>query len=95
MLGRHVMEGKEIRVELTLKLDTRSYGQLSQEDLVEYLRARLVNVLGFRGRLKQLRIVVPKSRSTSMGISAFWSIDAIHGHAGTAPRFNVWTTRRR
>ena len=56
------MAGKEIKVELTLKLDSQKYGSLTNEDLLEYLRSRLVNVLGFRGQLKGLRVIKPPSK---------------------------------
>ena len=57
------MAGREIKVELTLKLDSQKYGDLSQEDLTEYLRSRLINVLGFRGQLKDLRVIKSTSKN--------------------------------
>jgi hypothetical protein len=51
------MAGKEIKVELTLRVDPQKYGNLTQEELAEYLRSRLINVLGFRGQLKDLRVL--------------------------------------
>ena len=51
------MAGKEIKVELILRVDSQKYGDLTQEELAEYLRSRLINVLGFRGQLKDLRVL--------------------------------------
>ena len=56
------MDDNTITVTMTLEIDGRWSAQMSEGDLIEYLTAKLDNNLGFRGRVKKLRLV---SRKTS------------------------------
>ena len=56
------MDDNAITVTMTLEIDGRWSAQMSEGDLIEYLTAKLDNNLGFRGRVKKLRLV---SRRTS------------------------------
>ena len=56
------MDDNTITVTMTLKIDGRWSAQMSEEDLIEYLTAKLDNNLGFRGRVKKLRLVSPKAK---------------------------------
>ena len=59
------MDDNTITVTMTLKIDGRWSAQMSEEDLIEYLTAKLDNNLGFRGRVKKLRLV--SQRTTESG----------------------------
>jgi len=51
------MEKIEIRVKAVLELDEKWANNQTTEELVEYLRARVNNSLGFRGQIKKLKLV--------------------------------------
>ena len=59
------MDDNTIMVKMTLTIDGRWSAQMSEEDLIEYLTAKLDNNLGFRGRVKKLRLV--SRRTTESG----------------------------
>jgi len=44
----------KIRLNVTLELDQKWAGQLTKEELAEYLKARLNYSLGFRGQVKKM-----------------------------------------
>lgn len=47
-------DNKQIKFNVTLKLDEKWVKKFSREELLEYLKARLNYSLGFRGRVKRL-----------------------------------------
>jgi len=51
------MSDKEITFKVTLKLDEKWAGNLSREELIEYLKARLSSSMGFRGEVKTLVVL--------------------------------------
>jgi hypothetical protein len=51
------MEQIKIEVKATLQLDEKWANTQTTEELVEYLKARLNSSLGFRGRIKRLKLV--------------------------------------
>jgi hypothetical protein len=54
--GKPVQE-IEITLKATLQLDENWASNQTTEEMVEHLRARLNNSLGFRGQIKKLRLV--------------------------------------
>ena len=59
------MDDNMITVKMTLRIDGRWSAQMSEEDLIEYLTAKLDNNLGFRGQVKKLRLA--SKRTTGSG----------------------------
>jgi hypothetical protein len=57
------MDDNTITLKMTLTIDGRWSAQMSEEDLIEYLIAKLNNNLGFRGQVKKLRLVSPKAKN--------------------------------
>ena len=51
------MEEIEVKLKATLQLDEKWANNQTTEELVDYLKARLNNSLGFRGEIKKLKVV--------------------------------------
>ena len=51
------MKGTEIKFKVTINLEEKWAKNLSQEELLEYIKARLNSSLGFRGQIKKLTVL--------------------------------------
>ena len=51
------MDSRQIIFKVTLEVDDKWAGNLTQEEVVEHIRERLNSSLGFRGQVKRFRIV--------------------------------------
>lgn len=47
----------EIKFKATLKLDEKWVGKQTTEQLIEYIKTKINNSLGFRGQVKNLTVV--------------------------------------
>ena len=50
------MDNSEIKVRVTLKLDEKWASNLSREELIEFIKVKLENSLGFRGRVEEVKV---------------------------------------
>lgn len=58
------MHDIEFTFEVTLELDEEWASNQTADELIEYIKDRIHNSLGFRGQIKRLRAVGPKRTST-------------------------------
>ena len=58
------MSNSEVSITMTLKLDEEWSQHQDEDELVDYLRARIDSSLGFRGRIKRLRLVAKRSETS-------------------------------
>ena len=54
------MEANQITAKVTLNLDEKWASNLTSEELNDYIRTRLDFALGFRGRVKKIKTILPK-----------------------------------
>jgi len=48
---------KQITFNVTLELDNKWVRNMTREELIEYIEARLTSSLGFRGQVKKFKVV--------------------------------------
>ena len=53
------MESNEIKLRMTVNLDGYWSTLMGEEELTEYLTSKLNSCIGFRGRVKKLKLVKP------------------------------------
>ena len=51
------MDVKQITFQVTLELDKKWVRNMTRDELVEYIQARLTSSLGFRGQVKKFKVV--------------------------------------
>ncbi len=61
------MEKREIIFRVTLQLDEKWAGRQTQEEVVDYLEARLNSSLGFRGAIKKLKVMKERKKAAVVG----------------------------
>jgi hypothetical protein len=58
------MEGKEAVLKMTLELSEKRVSNFTEDELIEYIKQRLNYSLGFRGEVRNLRVLKARKKQS-------------------------------